>query len=123
MGEVNLLGIGVSFGGKRYYEFSTVAEPTENLNLVLTGSITENAEAGFDLTGTIDATTKAHLKNSGYAGIKIGGYVLGWNDIPDNGDVIIPIIKINGYVGVGGGIRVDMNLSELKRRLSNYKYK
>lgn len=119
MGEVKLFGIGVSFGGKRYYEFSTVAEPTENLNLVLNVSITEDIGAGFDFTGTIDASTKVHLENSGYAGIKIGEYILGWNDIPDNGDIIIPVINLDGYVGVGGGITVEMNLSELKRRMSN----
>jgi len=81
--------------------------------------ITDNIQAGASFTGTLDATTKEHLQNAGYVGIKIGDYVFGWDNIQNgNGDIKISF-NLEAYFAVGAGANVDINVSEIWRRYFN----
>ena len=56
------------------------------------------------------------IKNEGFAGISIGNFVLGWDDLPENEDFIISVSG-GGYLIVGGEIELGFNVSELIRRI------
>ena len=110
----DFLGIGVEIGGKRYYEFSPNSSPTENMQFSGEIQLTDNLSIGGSFTGILDATTKQHIQNSGYAGIKFGNTVLGWNDLPYDDDIILSF-SFQAYLVVGFGGSVNINISELWR--------
>ena len=116
--QAKVFGVGVEVGGKRYYEFSPGVEPTENMQFSLMAQITKNIQAGFNFTGTIDATTKTHLQNTGFAGVKIGKFVLGWGDLPHSDDASV-LLEAEAYFVVGGGGNMNVNLSELWKKMFN----
>ncbi|MBR5236910.1 MAG: hypothetical protein IKW06_06045 [Clostridia bacterium] len=114
--EVNIAGVGIEIGGKRYYDMTTAFAniPTESLQLSAEVKLTDNLRFGASYTGTINAMTKEHLKNEGYAGIKIGNKIYGLGGMSEN-DLVI-VVGIGGYLGVGGDLELSVNFSEIKRR-------
>jgi hypothetical protein len=76
-------------------------------------------QVGSKVTGTIDARTCESLKNEGFAGVKIGDTTFGWNNLPQNEDFSLEFTA-GGYLGVGGEVSVNINLSELWRRVVKF---
>jgi len=117
--EISFKGVGsVEIGGKMYYNFidNTSDTLTQNLELSAIAQAGNKVRLGGTITGTIEAGTKNHLKNEGFAGISIGNFVLGWDDLPENEDFIISVSG-GGYLIVGGEIELGFNVSELIRRI------
>lgn len=125
-GKIKVLGVGVDVGGAMYYDLTTLATENPELNLALSSEVsaTNKLRVGFYGSSTINAATAQHLKSEGYAGIKYGEHVVGWNDMKDN-DLIISF-EGEGYILVGGGFNLKVNLSKLKVNVQEYnkaKYK
>lgn len=114
-GEFNVAGVSIEVGGKSYYSLSDVA---------VRPSITSEGSIQANLPSIFSAGAKGHIKidtasgnlleREGYAGIKIGEQVIGLDALTNGSDVIISL-GAGAYLGVGGEIQCDINLSELFR--------
>ena len=116
--QLKVNGVGVEVGGKRYYDLTNVASvnATESLQFSLMAQATDKVQIGGSITGTIDATTREHLMNQGFAGIKIGNKVMGWDNLPKDKDFKFEY-GVGAYLGAGGEVSVTINVSELWRRI------
>lgn len=113
--KAKLLGLALEIGGKRYYEFSKDTDSTENLEFSLMGQLTDEMQMGINLIGTVDATTREHIKNSAFIGAKVGDAVLGWDSLDENEDIYVSF-ELGAYLGVGGALKLNINLSEWLRQ-------
>jgi len=119
--KLKIAGVGVEIGGKKYYDLSNVAsdKPTESMEFSFMAQASNKLQVGSKVTGTIDARTCESLKNEGFAGVKIGDTTFGWNNLPQNEDFSLEFTA-GGYLGVGGEVSVNINLSELWRRVVKF---
>ena len=115
--EASLLGLELEIGGKRYYNFSKDTDTTENLEFSVMGQLTDEMQIGVNLIGTIDATTREHIKNGALVGAKVGDAVLGWDSLDENEDIFISF-ELGAYLGVGGALKLNINLSEWLRQIN-----
>ena len=113
--EASFLGLELELGGKRYYNFSKDTDATENLEFSVMGQLTDEMQIGVNLIGTIDATTREHIRNGAFVGAKIGDAVLGWDSLDENDDIFISF-ELGAYLGVGGALKLNINLSEWLRQ-------
>ncbi len=113
--EAGLLGLELEIGGKRYYNFSKDTDTTENLEFSVMGQLTDEMQIGVNLIGTIDATTREHIKNGAFIGAKVGDAILGWDSLDENEDIFISF-ELGAYLGVGGALKLNINLSEWLRQ-------
>ncbi len=118
--HINLNGAGATVGGKMYYDLTNVASnsPTQSMSFSAEAGVNDRLSVGGSVTCTINPETKKHLRNEGYAGIKIGNTVLGWDQLNQKRDFHISL-SAGVYFGVGGAVSLDINASEFIRRIYN----
>lgn len=114
--KVKVLGVGAELGLLRYYTFDSldVNEWTESMDLGGAVDVTPFLNGEVGVTGTRYASSGKHKENIVYANVQIGGIVIG----TDSGEKdIILSNSIGAYLGVGGEINLDINLSAIGRKI------
>jgi RHS repeat-associated protein len=119
--KVKVLGVGAEIGLLRYYTFDSldVNEWTESMNLGGAVDVTPFLNGEVGVTGTKYASSGKHKENIVYANVQIGGIAIG----TDSGEKdIILSNSIGAYLGVGGEINLDINLSAIIRKIPTTPY-
>ncbi len=116
--KFKVAGVGVEVGGKRYFDLTNVASnnATESMEFSILAQATNKVQVGGKITGTINAATREHLSSQGFVGIKIGNTTMGWDNLPNKSDLILDF-SAGGYIGVGGEVNANINITEMWRRI------
>lgn len=116
-----MLGVGAELGLLRYYIFDSldVNEWTKAMNLGGGVDVTPFLNDEVGVTGTRYASSGKHKENIVYANVQIGGIAIGTDS--EEKDIILSN-SIGAYLGVGGEINLDINLSAIGRKIPTTPY-
>lgn len=114
---VKVFGVGVDVGYKQYYSLSDIAEKASITHEVTAeATIVNKLKVGTSGYIKVDAISYEHLEKSGYAGLIVGNDVIGINRLQKGSDFILET-TIGLYLGAGGDLSCDINVSQILRSI------
>lgn len=110
----------VEANAKAYYLFEScdMNDTTINIEASAQIGVTEKTKLGAALSSSVDLDGNANP--NAFLGLVVAGQSIGINSMsPTTRDTIFPI-HLSTYLFVGGGLNLDINLSEIMRRFQYY---
>ena len=115
--QANISGVEVEIGGKAYYSLNDIyLRPTMTFDASLQARLTEKLSAGVEGYIKMDTYSGEQLEKGGYAGVRIGNEVFGINSLVDGTDITLSA-GAGIYLGAGGEVNININLSEAYRQI------
>lgn len=112
--KVSVAGVKAEISAKSYNSVSTSGKPTQNLYTGANVSVTNKLQIAVEAERTKEANGKT--SSSGFAGVAAGDRTYGVGSTNNKGDIKIEF-GVGAYLVAGGEVNVEVNLSEIGRRI------
>ncbi|REK52901.1 MAG: hypothetical protein C6W55_15070 [Thermobacillus sp.] len=112
--KVSVAGVKAEISAKSYNSVSTSGKPTQNLYAGANVSVTNKLQIAVEAERTKEANGKT--SSSGFAGVAAGDRTYGVGSTNNKGDIKIEF-GVGAYLVAGGEVNVEVNLSEIGRRI------